>query len=91
MRIELTRDVTRAECPWLEADLPRGTVLRYFDGCTYGCISNRGIPASQDGNYPFFEIPDNAWREMKPAGDPQPPQWRMTGGSVTRSKTRNTT
>lgn len=38
--MKLSRDVTKAECPWLDADLSAGTEVYRFDGCTYGCIGS---------------------------------------------------
>lgn len=63
--VELTRDVTAAECPWLTQDLPRGQVLRVFTGYTYGSISAKGV-AVQDSNHPngaFVEVPADALRQ----------------------------
>ena len=59
--VRLTRDVTRDECPWLDADLASGLEVHEFRGHTYGCISPLGIAVSvKPGEYPFFEVPINA-------------------------------
>lgn len=64
MLIELKRDVTQAECPWLHADLPAGTKLHTFGLHTYGCISSQGTAVSEkEDEYPFFEIPANSWKK----------------------------
>lgn len=56
----LARAITKTECPWLDADLPEGTVVHRYDGCTYGCIG-AGIAVSKEpGKTPFFEIPRDA-------------------------------
>ena len=63
----LYRDVSQAECPWLERDYLKGEVLHEFHGCTYGCTSRKGRAMSLDGETPFFEIPNDA------LGDPVKP------------------
>ena len=60
----LLRDVTLNECPWLDHDLKKDTVLYTYGGCTYGVISPSGIAASFDGNTPFFEVPKNSVMEL---------------------------
>lgn len=63
----LTRDVTREECDWLERDLKKGKRLYKYLGCTYGCISDKGIAMTEDkgGGEPFFEVPIDALSEEK--------------------------
>jgi len=57
----LNRDVTVKECPWLDSDLPKGTLVHEYDGCTYGCISYRGVAVTLiKDETPFFEIPNDA-------------------------------
>lgn len=61
MKLTLNRDVTVAECPWLHSDIPIGTVVYRFDGCTYGCISPLGVAVTfEPGDPPFLEVPRNA-------------------------------
>lgn len=59
-QFQLTRDLTKAECPWLKADLREGTIVHEYTGHTYGCISSKGIACSRDGGTPFFELPREA-------------------------------
>lgn len=57
----LTRPVTIAECPWLDADLAEGTVVWSYDNCTYGCVSPGGIAVTaKAAETPFFEVPEDA-------------------------------
>lgn len=58
--MKLSRDVTKAECPWLDADLSAGTEVYRFDGCTYGCIGSGIAVTRQPGELPFFEVPHDA-------------------------------
>lgn len=58
--MKLTRTVTREECPWLDADLPEGTTVYNYTGCTYGCISWQGKAVSIEENGPFLEVPRSA-------------------------------
>jgi len=58
-----TREVTVAECTWLSEDVPAGTKLHRYSGCTYGCISPAGQAVSLDGKTPFFELPITALGE----------------------------
>lgn len=62
--VELTRNVTVAEYPWLLEDYEPGKKLRPFDGPTYGVISSQGAATQEldDCNAPFFEIPRSAIR-----------------------------
>jgi hypothetical protein len=58
---EITRDVTKEECHWLDETIKAGTTVYLYDGCTYGCISDAGEAVSIVPNVdPFFEIPRNA-------------------------------
>ena len=41
-----TRDVTTNECPWLEKDIRKGTVVFRFYGQDYGVISPNGVACS---------------------------------------------
>lgn len=58
--MKLARTVTKAECPWLDEDLPAGLEVHRFDGCTYGCVGT-GIAVTRElGKNPFFEVPRDA-------------------------------
>ena len=63
MKLHVTRDVTPAECPWLERTVTKGEPVYRFDGCTYGCISDGIAVTYQDGKTPFFELPNDALSE----------------------------
>ena len=57
----LNRDVTQHECPWLDADLPKGTAVWMYEGATYGCVRPDGLAVTaKAAETPFFEIPRNA-------------------------------
>ena len=61
MKLILTRDVSRLECPWLDADMVKGQSVWTYEGCTYGCVSDNGRAVSIiDGKTPFFELPREA-------------------------------
>lgn len=61
MSSKTIRDVTQKECPWLEEDIKKGTLLHKYNGHTYGCISNNGIAVSREKDIgPFFEMPSNS-------------------------------
>jgi len=61
-----TRVVTQEECPWLDMDLPLGTVVYEFYDCTYGCVSPTGVAVKlkDDPHEPFYEIPVNSVVEV---------------------------
>ena len=56
------RIVTREECPWLDADVPEGTKVERFTGCTYGCVG-AGIAVTFEPGGPFSELPRTALSE----------------------------
>lgn len=61
----LRRDVTVAECPWLDRDYRMGETVHRYYGHTYGCITPSGIPVSEHiDKPPFFELPDDAVWEV---------------------------
>lgn len=64
MKLVTTREITVAECPWLDEDIPAGTELVSFYKYTYGCIGPNGRAVSLTGDYPFFEVPRNAIASM---------------------------
>jgi hypothetical protein len=67
MKYILTRDVPRIECPWLDWDMEKGEHVYAYTGCTYGCVSDNGRAVSKvEGKTPFFELPRDALREVKP-------------------------
>lgn len=65
VRYELTRDVTRNECHWLERDFKAGEIVQLYRGYTYGCIDHKnGIACSVDGKTPFFQLPRTALKRI---------------------------
>lgn len=59
-----TRVITQQECPWLDNDVPAGTVLWSYDGATYGVVSDNGKAVSAKlAETPFFEVPVDAIKE----------------------------
>jgi hypothetical protein len=65
-KFEFTRKVTQEECSWLDRDYEIGEIVYECLFNTYGCISPYGIAATEstEGDYPFFEIPYNALKEI---------------------------
>ena len=62
----ITRDVSLDECDWLSAPLKAGDIVWTFYGVTYGCIGPGGTAMSREPNTsPFFEVPNDAWEEIK--------------------------
>lgn len=51
------RDITTGECPWLDEDIKKGTVVYEYEGCTYGCIGKGMACTLIEGEDPFFELP----------------------------------
>jgi hypothetical protein len=64
MKYVVTRDVTKAECPWLDDEVKSGTQVHRFSGCTYGCISENGTAVTFDKDGPFCELPDDSLRAV---------------------------
>lgn len=66
-KFKLNRKVTQNECPWLDEDFEKDTIVYKYYGCTYGCVSQGGIPVTfaQDET-PFSEIPTSALTEIQP-------------------------
>lgn len=63
---EVTRDVTKDECFWLEKTIKQGTLVYKYNGYTYGCISYSGIAVTlKENKLPFIEIPCNAIVALK--------------------------
>lgn len=64
--IQLIRDVTVEECPWLPRDFKKDEVVYEYYGHTYGVISPGGIACTEiNGETPFYEFPMSAfdWTE----------------------------
>ena len=60
-KYELKRDVTKKECPWLDKDIPKGTVLFSYEGSTYGVISFSGVAVTlKSEELESFEVPKDA-------------------------------
>ncbi|TGP29083.1 hypothetical protein EN828_10290 [Mesorhizobium sp. M2D.F.Ca.ET.185.01.1.1] len=59
-KFKLTRDVTRDECLWLDADIAAGTIVYSYSGYTYGCIGPGGRAVTLERDGPFVELPRNA-------------------------------
>lgn len=70
-RYVTTREVTQAECWWLTATLPVGSVIYRCTRPTYGAV--RDFPATLDpnGDYPFFELPHDAIQVVLTDDDPR--------------------
>ena len=59
--LQVTRDVTVEECPWLEKTVYTGHYVWEYLNYTYGCITDTGIAVSeQHGRTPFYELPKDA-------------------------------
>jgi hypothetical protein len=63
----VTRNITRTECPWLDEEVPKETLVWLYNGPTYDCISDSGTAVAlhkPDSNF-WVEIPKNAvlWSE----------------------------
>jgi hypothetical protein len=57
-RLKLVRNITRAECPWLDHDLAAGTMIVEYRGPTYGLRKHDDlIFVSFEGGTPFFQLP----------------------------------
>lgn len=71
--MKTTRDVTKAECHWLDSDIPAGTEVFRYSGCTYGCVGAGLACTFEKGATPFFELPRDAlpteWETSMPRAD----------------------
>jgi len=64
-KFQLTRDVTKKECDWLDRDYKKGEIVYEYPLYTYGRISNEGVACSdKDSESPFFELPADALIEI---------------------------
>lgn len=80
MKMFLTRNVTKLECPWLDQDMAKGTSVWTYEGPTYGCVSGNGRAVSAVmGENPFFEIPRDALSDT-------PPPYRLPAGVISENK-----
>ena len=72
---EVVRTLTKDDCPWLDADIPKGTRVTIFHGHTYGVISRSGVAVTMGaaGDTPFFEVP----RDALSASDSEDHPWSM--------------
>ena len=62
-RFQLTRDVTKQECSWLDKDYKKGDIV--FEYPLYVDVSDKGIACSdQDSESPWYELPKNALLEI---------------------------
>ena len=62
--LKTTRLVTMDECPWLDADLPKGTMVWSYSGATYGVVSPCGVAVTaKAAESPCFELPSDALKE----------------------------
>jgi hypothetical protein len=60
-RLKLVRDMTAEECPWLDNDIPAGTIVFEYRGPTYGLKEHEDlIFVSFEGGTPFFQLPLNS-------------------------------
>lgn len=71
------RDVTLEECFWLEAPVRAGSIVYECSGSDYGARPpwDQACTNSPEGDYPFFELPLDALREVCTV---PPPGWRCT-------------
>jgi hypothetical protein len=61
MKYKITRELKKSEYRWLDQDIPKGTVVFSYEGCTYGCISDRGQAVTlKENTNPFYEVPKDA-------------------------------
>jgi len=57
---KLKMDITQKECFWLDEDevYKKGDIVFSYDGFTYGCVTDSGIPIRRDPTIECFcEIP----------------------------------
>jgi hypothetical protein len=61
---ELTRDVSPAECPWLERTYLTGEIVIRCTQPDYGgCGDDIAVTKNEAGGYPFFGLPRDALKE----------------------------
>lgn len=66
MKYRLTRDVAKAECPWLSRDFKAGETVYRHTGATYGALSPDGTAVTlEEDTPPFFELPNDSLEEDK--------------------------
>jgi len=65
MEYELTRNVTKKECSWLDRTFKKGEKVFKYTGPTYGCCSYNGEPFTlEKGQTPFFELPNDSVKRI---------------------------
>lgn len=57
--MKTNRDVLKKNYNWLEADIPKGTLVFEYHGITYGCIGTGIACTFTENEIPFFELPEN--------------------------------
>ena len=58
-RVVATRAITTTECPWLEQEIPAGTIM-FVSSDLYGCCGPQGLPIELEGSSRMFEVPLDA-------------------------------
>lgn len=58
-RVVATRVITKKECPWLEQDVPAGTMM-FVSSDPYRCCTPSGLPVEFAGSSKMFEVPLDA-------------------------------
>jgi hypothetical protein len=54
----VARTVSAADYPWLDGDIPAGTIVFEYHGPTYGLKEHEGlIFVSLEAGTPFFQLP----------------------------------
>lgn len=59
-KFKTTRNITKAECPWIDKDVQAGTTVYQYFGPKYGCTGNGIAVTLKEGKEPFFEVPKDA-------------------------------
>jgi hypothetical protein len=58
-RVVATREITTQECPWLERNIPAGTMM-FVSSDPYGCCTPQGLPIEFAGSSRMLEVPLDA-------------------------------
>lgn len=64
-KFRLKRIVSTVECPWLDENIDRGTIVYEYCGHTYGCIGSGIACTKEPGITPFFELPFDALEKFE--------------------------
>lgn len=59
VRVVATRAITQTECPWLDRDVPAGTIM-FVSADPYRCCSPQGMPIEFNDSTRMYEVPLNA-------------------------------